>query len=408
MTTSLLPEVKPRRLVMVTADNNNKYYNMTPEGTQWLAEWGRIGGHKSSKRYPMSQWKSKYNEKVRGGYKDVTDLVKTTTTRSEYAPISEPKIDALFTTLLGFSKQSVTDNYTVSSDNVTQAQVNEAQNFLNELTARAKRGFDLSRVNPILVDLYTVIPRRMKNVRDHLIVASSPTKELEQLRSIIDSEQNTLDVMAGQVSLKDADVSDDAPEHTILEALGISVELADASDEAIVRRLMGSDAHEFRAVYRVVHHESRGRFNTQVKNAKDKKQELFWHGSRNENWISILGAGLKIRPTNAVHTGSMFGDGIYFADKYRKSAGYTSLSGSYWARGGSNRAFLALLDVHVGKQYPVTRHTSECYRFSRPMLQQKGGYDSVFAKGGYDLINNEYVVYDNSQCSIKYLVEVGR
>jgi poly [ADP-ribose] polymerase len=36
-----------------------------------------------------------------------------------------------------------------------------------------------------------------------------------------------------------------------------------------------------------------------------------------------------IRPSGAVYTGSMFGDGIYFADKAAKSIGYSSLSGSY-------------------------------------------------------------------------------
>jgi poly [ADP-ribose] polymerase len=60
--------------------------------------------------------------------------------------------------------------------------------------------------------------------------------------------------------------------------------------------------------------------------------------------------GLLIRPSGAVHTGSMFGDGIYFADKAQKSIGYSSLSGSHWTKGNENRAFLALFDVHVGNQ----------------------------------------------------------
>jgi poly [ADP-ribose] polymerase len=42
--------------------------------------------------------------------------------------------------------------------------------------------------------------------------------------------------------------------------------------------------------------------------------------------------GLLIRPSGAVHTGSMFGDGIYFADKAQKSIGYSSLSGSHWTK----------------------------------------------------------------------------
>ena len=54
---------------------------------------------------------------------------------------------------------------------------------------------------------------------------------------------------------------------------------------------------------------------------------LLFHGSRTENYWGILNTGLKIKPANAVQTGSMLGRGTYFANKARKSIGYTSLSG---------------------------------------------------------------------------------
>ncbi len=38
--------------------------------------------------------------------------------------------------------------------------------------------------------------------------------------------------------------------------------------------------------------------------------------------MGILGAGLCIRPGTADFTGSMFGDGIYFADTFDKSIAY--------------------------------------------------------------------------------------
>ena len=101
-----------------------------------------------------------------------------------------------------------------------------------------------------------------------------------------------------------------------------------------------------------------------------------------------------------------FGDGIYFADKAQKSIGYTSLRGSYWAHGGDSNAFLALFDVHLGKQKEILHHTSSCYSLSKKVLD-KEGFDSVFAKGGADLRNNEYIVYDPSQCTISHLVEIS-
>jgi len=52
-------------------------------------------------------------------------------------------------------------------------------------------------------------------------------------------------------------------------------------------------------------------FDDFVEQEQVKDVRLFWHGSRNENWWSIINTGLVLRPTNAVITGKMFGYGIY-------------------------------------------------------------------------------------------------
>lgn len=48
------------------------------------------------------------------------------------------------------------------------------------------------------------------------------------------------------------------------------------------------------------------------------------------------------------------GYGLYFAPRARKSVGYTSLRGSYWAGGHSNYGFMALYEVVYGKPYDVS------------------------------------------------------
>jgi poly [ADP-ribose] polymerase len=101
-----------------------------------------------------------------------------------------------------------------------------------------------------------------------------------------------------------------------------------------------------------------------------------------------------------------FGDGIYFADKAQKSIGYSSLRGSYWTKGGDDKAYLALFDVHLGNQKEILNHTSSCYSLSDKVLK-KDNYDSVFAKGGADLRNNEYIVYNAAQCTVSHLIEIG-
>ena len=57
---------------------NNKFYKMTPnpDGTTWNAEWGRIGATSQKKpNIPNRDFEKKYNEKIKKGYKDQTDLM---------------------------------------------------------------------------------------------------------------------------------------------------------------------------------------------------------------------------------------------------------------------------------------------------------------------------------------------
>ena len=124
--------------------------------------------------------------------------------------------------------------------------------------------------------------------------------------------------------------------------------------------------------------------------------------------MSILQTGLKIRPKGVATTGSMFGNGIYAANKARKSIGYTSLKGSYWASGHSDRAYLAIFEFATGKEYEVLKKEKYSYwmgNLDKQKVNDKG-YDSVFAQGGVDLRNDEYIVYDSNQCTIRYLIEL--
>ena len=55
--------------------NNNKYYRMIPKGDRWIAEYGRVGAGCQTRSYGMYEWDKKYNEKLRKGYVDRTELV---------------------------------------------------------------------------------------------------------------------------------------------------------------------------------------------------------------------------------------------------------------------------------------------------------------------------------------------
>jgi poly [ADP-ribose] polymerase 2/3/4 len=393
---------KQIELIMCTAENNNKYYRMVEEGSNFTVKYGRVGLTEITVSYPMSQWDKKYTEKIKKGYKDITSL-KSTIKTAVLKDVSDSTIMKLLSDLQSYSKQSILDNYTVSSEQVTEAQLDKAQIILNDIADMLKKK---TISNPLidskLTELYTVIPRKMKKVQDFIL---NGTGDKAKGKAILEREQDAIDVMKGQVSINQASTDGDK---TLEDILGVKIsKVTDQIAIDKVKEMMGSESNKFKGLFEVTHKVSRDKFEVQRKDSVKHWTKLLWHGSRNENWLNILKTSLVLNPTNAVITGKMFGSGLYFADKCKKALGYTSLSGSYWAKGNSKQGFMALYEVNTGMEYRVDKHTSEMYSMSYKNLKAKGEYDSLFAKGGIDLVNNEYIVYKSEQCTIKYLVELN-
>lgn len=399
-----MTDYKPRYLVMVTGtSNHNKYYKQIPHGDTWTAEYGRVGSSSQRREYPMSQWDKKYNEKIKKGYVDqsnlVQDLIHKQSSKSQYKEIENKNIASIVNRLQEMANQAIADNYTISSNSVTQAMVDEAQSILTDLTVIQ----DIDFFNQTLLKLFTTIPRKMSDVSQFLAKTSN------DFGSIIEAEQDLLDVMRGQVVQKQTvDTSDEQQyDYTILEKLGLIFEECDQNDILKIKSALGSCSDKFYQAWRVKNIRTQKRFDEFVSDQKIKDIKLLWHGSRNENWWSIINNGLVLKPTNAVITGKMFGYGIYFAPKARKSLGYTSLNGSYWARGNSSSAFMALMDVAYGKPYDVYSFDSKYYQFNYEKLQMNcSGANSLHAHEGTMLRNDEIIVYKEDQITIKYLVEL--
>ncbi|CAF0863254.1 unnamed protein product [Adineta ricciae] len=162
---------------------------------------------------------------------------------------------------------------------------------------------------------------------------------------------------------------------------------------------------------------------------------LLWHGTNICNLISILTRGLLVRPLTATSTGSLFGKGIYTADTFTKSLGYCS--GVQQTDGYGERCFMLLCEVALGKiketglnyfddqttksldmsEYqsrkgvgrvvPDPRYTITCNYGVRVPLGSL--IDNPDCKNNYIALNhNEYIVYDESQVALRYLVQFRR
>ncbi|XP_006818908.1 poly [ADP-ribose] polymerase tankyrase-like [Saccoglossus kowalevskii] len=152
---------------------------------------------------------------------------------------------------------------------------------------------------------------------------------------------------------------------------------------------------------------------------------LLWHGTSPANLISILMKGLLVAPAEAPVTGYMFGKGIYTSDTFQKSEAYCH---SYGSKSLSSK-FMLLTEVALGK---VKEYTDCCYMESaaKGSNSTKGlgeyGPDSkhnlltpsgVIIPQGEKVMNkhpqkdecfnltfNEYIVYNEDQVCLRYLV----
>ena len=397
--------IRPTYLIMVTAENNNKYYNCFPEGDNFRVEYGRVNSTKTITNYPMSKWESQISSKIKKGYKDVTDLktalveeIKTDGTK--YKDIENESVRRIIEKLRSLARDTVKKNYSVSSASVTEEMVYEAQLVINNLISIKS----VNKFNDELLKLFEIIPRKMDNVRSYLI------KSTDEIDKVISREQDLLDIMRGQIVTKSTATENKAKEIdnsgiTILDEMGITMRECTPEEINEIKDCMKESSYHFSRAWRVDNISTRKKYEEFIKAYNIKNTKLLFHGSRTENWFSILKTGLKIRPTNAITTGAMFGFGSYFAPKCQKSIGYTSLGGSYWANGNDKTAYMALFDTAYGKPYNVYNFDSKYYSMSFDKLPV--GCNCLHAHAGNGMLrNDEIVYYKTEQTTIKYLIEI--
>lgn len=404
-------EIRPTYLIMVTAQNNNKYYNLFPEGDNFRVEYGRVDSTKTTRSYPISKWDSQIASKLKKGYQDVTDLkqdlveeIRTESPESPYTEIENKSVRLIIEKLQNLAKETIHKNYTVKASAVTQDMVDAAQVLIDSLS---QLNITIDQFNEILLKLFTVIPRKMGNVSNYLAQSD------KQFGEIITTEQDLLDVMRGQIYVKPEIVEStdniEKKSYTILDEMGLKMEDVNDDEITLIKHLMNESQDKFRKAWRVTNIKTQKRFDEFVNKNNITNTKLLFHGSRSENWFSIMKTGLVLRPTNAVITGKMFGYGIYYAPKCRKSIGYTSLSGSYWAGGNNNTAYMALFEVAYGTPYNVYDFNSRYYDLTYDKLQAMcPGANCLHAHSDRGMLrNDEIVVYKEEQVTIKYLIEIG-
>lgn len=383
-------------LTMITTVNNYKFYHLmqSSENSPVIVEYGRIGNSSISKaQYNPSEYDKKLKEKLRKGYIDQTSIYinKNVTSdniineeeNTENEKLRNKESVELFQLLYSYAKM-VVEQACISS-NITQEMVDCSKKYLNEL-------YNVQTVNEfnnILMKLMSISPRRCSDVNSML------AKNTDDFIRIIRREDNLINAMSALVKpvIYKTSVKDFAT---------LNIEIYEANEkqkEQVMKHLDSDLQKKVHKIYRVINPDHKKRFNEYIEKNNIKKVNQYWHGSGNENWLSIIQTGLLLKP-NAKITGKMFGNGIYFAPKAKKSWNYTSYNGTYWRKGSSDTAFMGLYATAYGN--PLNCDSAYSYTEKEVLLK---GCNCVHAHAGKSLLNDEIIFYNESAMLLNYIVE---
>lgn len=394
--------------------NQNKFYEIKKENGKVVVHSGRIGGKVQTQNFPLGKWQELYRSKILEGYEDMTKLHLIEMTRnpssnqeeeySKYIPIADKDIEQLVLYLLKSAKELIEENYLVGLRDVSPLMLEKASNIITKLDKVSnkiiKKEGDMELLmddfNEYLQQLFSILPRQMKDVKKNLL------SNTEDVGRIMEKETQLLDTFKTQYLLQGDGIHHEY-NHTILEEM--KLDIVPASDEEYYRDIepmLGDKKRMFHKAYKVCNPFTRKNFDNWCEEKRVENKKLFWHGSTNNCWWSILTNGLSLEYARY----GMFGKGLYFSNDADKSMGYSSNTGSRWANGKSNTSFMGIFETAYGNPVKTQNWDSTCYQFNAEIFSQKyPSKDCYHALRGNNLRKDEIVFYHNEQATIKYLVE---
>ncbi|MCE6971749.1 WGR domain-containing protein [Cereibacter sphaeroides] len=408
--------------------NNNKFWEVSidPSGSV-SSRNGRVGSAGQSRVLGQgrSLFESKIREKTRKGYREIeivgkpsaagsVDKASLVSAAEEQIGRGDPVVAALVRELAAINRHQIlaasggqmdldlstgiisTPVGVVTAENVTRAR-GLLQGFERYVTAQ---DVDEPAYVGMLEDYLMLVPQKVGAKRgwhrDFLVDLEGLTRQ----GALLDQLEASIDIAAQRV--KDAETA----------AAGKPVPIFDVamtvSEDPALRRRIEAFYERGRNRMHVSHRLKVARiFDVSLGDMARRYAEdgakvggimELWHGTRAHNLLSILKSGLIVpRQNGSIHvSGRMFGNGVYFSDQSTKSLNYAY---GYWDGGAKdNRCYMFLADVAMGRPWHPDRTGSS--------VKPPAGYDSVFARGGRDIVmNNEMIVFRTSQVNLKHLVE---
>ena len=290
--------------------------------------------------------------------------------------------------------------------------INRAFQILNQLSQQLVN-LDPTLATQLSTQFYTLIPHQVGMGHLPELTSLDLINEKLELLKVLD------DMKATYKFLKDIQIPD--YDRTAFQYHSLNCQIEPVTDTLEIKHIqdyidINRGHHHFKLKIREIYELTRlGENFNNLGNV-----QLLWHGSRVVNFLSILSQGLKINPNNAVRTGSMFGNGVYFANSATKSAQYMGTS-------PGEPGLILLCEVALGTpmklttaQY-VTRLPRDFHSVHGQGLKTPSISRHIHLPNGTQipigqLVNSgvpgatlsydEYIVYNANQIRLKYLIWV--
>lgn len=438
----LTPSILPWKLLKKIDDAKNIYnqYEMIPHtlGARTMSfseSAGRIGAIQTDiNRIKLSNYQNdpllfwiKYYDKLAEGYVDYTEMSEQNLPdapilgqkrKLEHGEMVNQAITPayeLYKTLLNAAEEFVGEQLEAGileqKAPFTEIQIEKAREIWNTL-GKSK---NVEQFNARIKKILALAPRRIdayhgQTVKSYLAAeVADPNEQNKIYSAIIDREDALIQSMEAVLLSRKTSKPDE-----VVQKVFDGITISAASDEEVQHlkdTMFNADSaskalkDKVARVWKIEDPRQNKRFNEYVTNRKVCGTKLLFHGSRTQNWISIINNSLMLNP-NAQINGKAFGYGIYFALSADKSFGYTSaIWGSRYNSDGGSKGYMGVYETAYGK----SADSSKVHDYSQKWMDQNG-YDCLHyhaggSDGTYSFVRDEIVFYDEAAMTIRYLIE---
>lgn len=416
--------VEEIRLILVeVGENSNKFWTgRLYDSGDCETLWGRVGYSGDSKMFPgagKSFLEKKRREKEKKGYtplktvggpasqtmgqnRDVGNHELRQIAKSQLLKSSNPTLDKLIDRLVQANVHRITSTTQIQFNSstglfstplgiVTPDGINEARNLLVSLNQYvANRDWDSSEMRRTVSNYLRIVPQAV-GMKLNVQVLFPDSAAIQKQSDVLDSLE------ASYAALQTQAPASSAGNKSVEQVFRVDLDVL--SDDRERRRIIDWYENSKKDMHNYGHIKVRDIFVVNIhsmtnayENQTVPHQEV-WHGTSQANCLSILKSGLKTAPpSTAAIAGKMFGNGIYGAINSSKSLGYTF---GRWGQGGvGDSGWLFVCQFAMGKTHIAYNSCGK-----------PAGYDSIWAKAGRGLYNDELIVFRNNQVKIKYLLE---